>query len=288
MNKIGMQSNAYISNNEFGIDFLSFKNNEIDSLDYQEFISSNSKLYKMDENELIIFLTKLKLEAHKHNLIINQLHSLWDPSFLIHNPDIDIFPYYKKAILGTAILGAKYVVIHPIAPKGMSLSDRSLTNEILFNLNIKFFNELKNYAKEKNVKIAIENLPFTNVEHFFSPSGTLELVNSFNDDYIVMCLDTGHFNIYQEDIYDFILKGKDKVKCLHIHDNNGDKDAHMFPFRGTFNWEKFTKGIKDINFSGVLSLETFAKKENVSVEEYNKLNKEVTDSIKRIRDMVAQ
>ena len=48
---------------------------------------------------------------------------------------------------------------------------------------------------------------------------------------------------------------------LHIHDNNGFEDEHMAPFLGTIDWEDFCKALRQIDYSGALSLETICFEE---------------------------
>ena len=46
------------------------------------------------------------------------------------------------------------------------------------------------------------------------------------------------------------------VKVLHIHDNLGDKDAHLFPTFGSLDWQDFANSLSETGFLGVFSLET--------------------------------
>ena len=284
MNIIGMQSNTYLANNKFGIDFKKFNEAGVGSLDFQDFVQVNNKIYKLSEEEFVNYLTELKKEADKYHQIFNQLHSIWDPVFLFEHPEIDVDSLYIKTIEAAYYLGAKYVVMHTVCPKDIYLWDPNIKYETLYGFNLDFFKKLIPIAKKYNTKIAIENLPFLGGENFFSPSNTLKLVNVLNDDSVVMCLDTGHFNIFKEDIYDFLVNAKGKVQCFHIHDNYGDTDAHNFIHDGTFNWNKFAKALKDIKFEGVLSLETFAKKEKHNNDELlcHELNKKLVNSLKEL------
>ena len=48
----------------------------------------------------------------------------------------------------------------------------------------------------------------------------------------------------------------DRVKALHIHDNDGFDDLHIAPYLGLNDWEKFLKGLISINYTGNLNFET--------------------------------
>ena len=237
---IGIESDAYIGNNMFGIDFEAFQKNGIESLDYQGLmcLHGNPDLNHMPINELEAYLKALYIEAQKHNLVINQLHALWDSSFK-NEGEYDMFNYYERAIYAASILKAKYVVVHLIPLNGFYLWEKADYEKIV-DTNKELINRLLPSARKYNVCIAVENLPFLELGEFFSPSGTLKFVEEINDPNVVMCLDTGHFNMFREEkIYDFLLKAGNKIGCLHIHDNNGTTDSHTIPYLGTFDWKMF-------------------------------------------------
>ena len=205
---IGMQSNAFPGDNEFGIDFKKFQKLGINSLDYQGLISlsnPSSPLHLTDE-EFNAYFFRLKKEIVNHDLIVNQLHTLWDPDYESLHHDEDMFIYYEKAIVAASILNTKYVVIHGVPLKNKILWDVVDPIE-LKKTNILFFKRLLQIARKYGVYIALENLPFPQMGEYFSPSGTLKLIQEINDPNLVMCLDTGHFNIFSnEDIYSFLKK----------------------------------------------------------------------------------
>ena len=282
---IGIESDAYIGNNEFGIDFEAYRRYGFDALDYQGLISMNSnpKLYEMSEKDFRSYLERLYAEANKYGLKVNQLHSLWEGNFKNTLDDIDIFEYHKKALIAASILKAKHVVYHTIPVPGYFIWDQVDYDE-MFKVNVEFFKRLAPIAKELGVYIAIENLPFYSLKEFFSPTGTLKLINAIDDPNVVMCLDTGHFNMFKEEkIYDFLLKAGDKLGCLHIHDNNGHTDAHTIPYLGSFDWKMFIKGLKDINYPGVLSLETKVNFESMNKELYDSINGTLLTVINNLR-----
>lgn len=282
---IGMQSNAYTSDNEFRIDFARYKKYGVESIDFQGFIQGSSGFYSLGDKDLIVFFTRLKKELDKYGLIVNQLHAIWDPDYEFNHQELEPDFYYRKAILAASILKTRYVVMHPVPVKGTYLW-HSDSYQDLYKTNIEFIKKLLPLLREKNVYLAIENLPFKSLPDFFSPTGTLKLINDINDEHVVMCLDTGHFNLFPEEkIYDFLIKGNKKVQCLHIHDNDGKTDLHRPPYTGTFDWNNFIKGLRDIGFKGVLSLETFISPDEGA--NYERLNIELINAIKEIRNKIS-
>lgn len=282
---IGIVSDAYIGNNEFGIDFETFQKNGIESLDYQDLmcLHGDPDLNHMPMTELEAYLTRLYRETRKYNLVINQLHALWDSTFK-NEGEYDMFDYYDRAIYAASILKTKFVVIHPIPLKGHYLWEKVDYDKIV-KTNKELINRLLPSARKYNIYIAVENLPFVGLGEFFSPSGTLKFVEEINHPNVVMCLDTGHFNMFgEEKIYDFILKAGSKIGCLHIHDNKGSTDSHSIPRLGTFDWEMFIKGLKKVGFAGVLSLETKILPDGLSEKAYKLLNDSLITIITDMRD----
>ena len=93
----------------------------------------------------------------------------------------------------------------------------SLQLKIGVYLEFKRIKKMLDVAKEKNVFIAFENL--RNLEYLE------ETMNRFGlDDNAICCFDVGHANCFSKNIktYDF-PRYKGLIKCLHIHDNNGER-----------------------------------------------------------------
>ena len=90
------------------------------------------------------------------------------------------------------------------------------------------------YAKEKGVKVALENLRY------------LENLKYFMDryDFPVFCWDTGHENCYTDNVKHMEYFSQ-RLGALHIHDNRAVKDAddHLLPFDGNIDFEEVAKYI---------------------------------------------
>ena len=94
----------------------------------------------------------------------------------------------------------------------------------------KSLDELKPIADTCGVRIAMENGKdnFDLLERVFS---------EYPAEYVGLCYDCGHGNMATDGIdrFDTI---KDRLICLHLHDNDGEKDQHKLLFTGTLDWEK--------------------------------------------------
>ena len=117
------------------------------------------------------------------------------------------------------------------------------------------FINIVEYAKEKNVKIAFENL-----RSFPYLKWAMDTFKDYSN--VGFCWDIGHENCFTEGI-DYLKIYGDKLLCTHIHDNNCERggDLHIIPFDGKIDFKSSIKNLKDTDFSGPLMLEVFAENE---------------------------
>lgn len=127
--------------------------------------------------------------------------------------------------------------------------------EKTWSVNMEFMKELLETAKEYNVTICLENVPFKNFS-IASPASVINFVQTINDDNFKICLDTGHAIIFDVNPADAVREFGDTIRTLHIHDNNGLADLHRIPYWGIIDWRAFYSALKETNFKGVFSLET--------------------------------
>ena len=110
----------------------------------------------------------------------------------------------------------------------------------------KRYKKLMDYAKEKGVKIAYENLRYLeNLQH------NLDL---YPDS--VFCWDCGHEYCYTPGIRYVPMFGK-RLGALHIHDNacDVDTDDHVLPFDGKIDFDVIAKDLAESGYEGTLMLE---------------------------------
>lgn len=117
------------------------------------------------------------------------------------------------------------------------------------------FKNIVEYAKDKNIKIAFENL-----RNFPYLRWAMDTFKDYSN--VGFCWDIGHENCFTEGI-DYLKIYGDKLLCTHIHDNNCERggDLHIIPFDGKIDFKSSIKNLKDIDFSGPLMLEVFAENE---------------------------
>lgn len=160
-----------------------------------------------------------------------------------------------RAVDVASYIGIPWAVIHPECYR-----KSDLTPEQKLQKNREVYAPLVEYALSKNVNLAFENMREheTGVGYCIKVEELIELIDSYQDDRIGACWDTGHANSCYKDQYEPLIKLGRRLHCTHIDDNmGGAQDLHLMPFGGTVKWESVMKALREINYPGDLILECF-------------------------------
>jgi sugar phosphate isomerase/epimerase len=92
--------------------------------------------------------------------------------------------------------------------------------------------ELVVFAQQRGVEILLENTP-----NELSSAERLELFNTETHLHLNYVFDTGHAHIGAGIEHEFGII-KNRIRSLHVHDNDGKNDQHLFPMdeKGTIAW----------------------------------------------------
>lgn len=220
-------------------------------------VDTTEPCYSFNENEFKDYFIKQKELATKDGIEFSQIHGpwRWPPQDATPEDREERMEKMKKSIKAASLLECRYWVVHPIMPYGIKDAG---TNQALktWELNISFMEKLLKEAKKYGVIICLENMPMPEFS-IATPSCILNMVNAINDDNFQICLDTGHVSVFNDLSLSYAIRELgDKIKVLHIHDNNGVYDEHLSPYKGIIDWKEFSKALEDIGYNGVISLET--------------------------------
>ncbi|MBE6573185.1 MAG: sugar phosphate isomerase/epimerase [Ruminococcaceae bacterium] len=158
-----------------------------------------------------------------------------------------------RTVKAASILGAKYMVLHPMYRE----EDQSeITDpERFIRLNAEYTKPWIEKAAEHDVIILSENLE---TGASIDPRNIVELVKEINSENFGWCYDVGHANYmgFKSDI----LKECDITPLsLHIHDNDGGYDDHLIPGDGNIDFNDFTSLLKEIGYRGDCVLEAHSQ-----------------------------
>lgn len=125
-------------------------------------------------------------------------------------------------------------------------------------------------AKEAGVSIAFENLRRT--EYLDYVLGVIPDAG--------FCFDCGHELLYNHGT-GVLEKHGERLLCVHLHDNNGDRDSHLPPFDGSIDWGVLAKRLSATSLRFALTAEVFC-----SEKDYLRLPAEVYARLQRFEALL--
>ncbi len=239
----------------------------------------NSRLYDLELNdffaqsveELEKFFAPHKKAAKDTGICINQMHMPY-PNYVPNAPkefnDCLLENVAVKSLKICAFFECPYIVVH-----AFKLARHLGSEEAEWKKTEEFLDALAPMAKEMGITICVENI-YTNMGNRIlegpccDARKAIDRIDRMNEKYgaevLGFCFDTGHANLVGIDFEDFIVTLGNRLKVLHIHDNDGIGDLHQIPFTFTRNrenmsstdWGGFIRGLRRIKFNKVLSFET--------------------------------
>ena len=250
--KTGLESVAYFGLYDYAEGLKKLKSHGYECVDYGELCKRNSDLYTFDNDKYRRFLSDIGEEAYKQGVEIRQLHGLWATDDKTRELREESIRYFIKEIEGAHYLGCKNIVIHPFLPYGWGAE---IDKDKIWDVNVDLFTRLLPYAEKYGVTICAENQPFTAVA-MITVKEVKKLVRAIDNPLLKVCLDTGHANVFHDDLAaDVRLLGND-LATLHVHDNKGNWDQHLIPYMGNIKWDEFLSALKEIGYNGCFTLET--------------------------------
>lgn len=219
-------------------------------------------LFAGSDEAMIEFCRPYKEAGEKYNIYFHQMHAPF-PSYVANEAGNDIVMNgIKKCIMLCGYLNCKNLIVHP-----MFLGyDAKLDPQTEWDINIERYTELIPLARQYGVTICLENM-FTGYRgkmyaaccaDMADANRYINYLNSVAGEKLFgFCLDVGHALLVGKEIYSTIMELGDNLTTLHVHDNDGRNDQHLFPYMGICDWDRFVKGLKDVGYKGAMSFETF-------------------------------
>ena len=257
--KISTQTGSFIkyfSDREI-VDILF--NAGFDAIDYSFFDTQRCNPDVSDAEYKEIF-TELRKYAEDKGLYFNQSHaphpsSLTDEAFTKRR-----FGELITALKNSSYLGVRNIIIHPFQHL------RYYTNEnieVLYQMNLEFYARLIPYCEEYGITVCTENMFQAYGDSYKLWDSTcskaeefVRYIDGINSPYVKACVDIGHTVLVGENPVKMIKALGHRIAALHVHDNDGIRDKHTVPFHGIIKWNEVAKALKDIGYSGEITLET--------------------------------
>ena len=231
--------------------------------------------HPLKSSQYLKFARELKEIGESYGMVCNQSHA----PFPSQEMPIDTL---KRAIECTAEAGGSICIVHPhpfLSP----------------DKNAEFYAPILEFGKEYGVKIATENMwawDREKDESSFAACATskdfCDVIDLTGENGLVACLDIGHAEMRGsgDGAANMIRALGSRLQALHIHDNDRWHDSHQIPFSMQIDFNEVAKALKEIGYSGYLTLEA-----DTYLNAYNSDNvfegvKKLLESVKKISDMM--
>lgn len=131
----------------------------------------------------------------------------------------------KRALEIAEVVPFRYLIQHI----GVSAEEM---NERRFDSAFSSIDEIRVFAAQRGVEVLLENIP-----NAFSTAARLNDFLAQTHLNLNYCFDVGHAHMANGIEAEFELM-KDRIRSTHLHDNDGERDLHLFPKKGTIDWAR--------------------------------------------------
>jgi sugar phosphate isomerase/epimerase len=145
---------------------------------------------------------------------------------------IDAMDEIKRALEVAEQIPFRFLILH-LGEREDTWSPRSLEHSITA------LEHLRAFANPLGVKILVENLR----GDVTRPAHLVEILTSGHFQDIGVCLDVGHAHL-GDGVSAALGELRSYIRSSHLHDNKGDKDAHLWPGDGTIAWDETLAELK--------------------------------------------
>ncbi len=150
------------------------------------------------------------------------------PAVNVIHPDkarrIDAMDEIKRALEAAEQIPFQHLIVH-LGEREDGWSQRSI------EYSLTALEHLGAFARPLGVKLLVENL----VSESTKPEHLMTILEMGHLDNVGVCLDLGHAHI-TEGIAEAVGVLGNRIVSLHVHDNHGTKDEHLWPGEGTIDW----------------------------------------------------
>ncbi len=171
------------------------------------------------------------------------LHSMHSPMFSDYDwgrsgaPPINVADTEKKRLIEAMDEIKRALEVAEQAPfrflvQHMGMSGESF-DERKFEAGMTALEHLRAFARPLGVTLLLENIP----NELSTPARLLEFLHASHLDDVGICFDVGHAHMMGGVAADFESL-KPRIGSTHVHDNNQDRDSHLWPGEGTIEWKQ--------------------------------------------------
>lgn len=119
-----------------------------------------------------------------------------------------------------------------------------------FEAALSSIEHLRAFARPLGVNLLVENIP----NELSTPEKLMELIKALHYEDLGVCFDTGHAHIMST-VHQAFRVLESRIRSTHVHDNKGDRDAHLWPTEGSIDWNQTMQSLRTAPQSPALLLE---------------------------------
>jgi sugar phosphate isomerase/epimerase len=132
----------------------------------------------------------------------------------------------KRAVEVAEVAPFRFLILHV----GLAAEHYS---EAKFEGALASIEHLRAFAKPLGVSLLLENIP----NELTTPQRLVEMIRTLHYDDIGICFDTGHAHL-EPGVEEAAETVKPFVRSVHVHDNHGTRDEHLWPGEGSIDWKR--------------------------------------------------
>ena len=145
---------------------------------------------------------------------------------------IDAMDEIKRALESAEHIPIRNMVVH-LGERDDAWSQRTI------ELALTALEHLGAFARPLGVRLLVENL----LSEATTPEHLVMILEMGHLDNVGVCLDLGHANITTGTAAAIATLGG-RIASVHVHDNHGLKDEHLWPGDGNIDWPETVKALK--------------------------------------------
>jgi sugar phosphate isomerase/epimerase len=183
--------------------------------------------------------SQLKLHSVHSPLFSDEVNGVSGPQSVINITEpvkskrIPMLDEIKRALDIAEVVPFRYLIQHFGVP-GQEYDERWI--DAAFTA----LEEISLFARQRGVEVLLENIPnaLSSAERLLMFLGVTHLP-------LNICFDVGHAHMHEgvETSYRML---KSRIRSLHVHDNNGKEDEHLFPASagGSIDWARAMQALR--------------------------------------------
>jgi D-psicose/D-tagatose/L-ribulose 3-epimerase len=207
------------------------------------------------ENPDLIDVKQIKNELEK-NALLPIVCGAFGPNRNLCSRDQKITENAKKYIRwlidAAAELGSPVVCGPMYSAVGKEHIEDEAARKAEWDRAVSGIREMAQYAKSKDVKLALETLNRFESDMLNIVSQDLEFIKQTGMDNVGLHLDTFHMHLEEKNSADAIRLANKKI--YHFHACENDRGV---PGTGQVHWNEVAKALKDVNYDGPVVIESF-------------------------------